>query len=383
MNKTTKRGWMLVICVCFLFCTLFSTLCLAVETAGDANVDQSVNMKDVLVLRQYLAGMAELASVPHADANVDGEVNMKDVLFLRLYLAGGGETLATFTTEKPAPQLTALQGTDRTLGVWWWRWSDGRKEETREMYLDFFEKNGVTEIYYYCGSLLSTEFNRTILRDFVTAAMAHGMRVAYLFDAQEVVNATNQSFENAVVSFNTYNSEYPEAPLYGIHCDIEPKGDRMQDYVDNFIVGDVSVARASGVCVELDINMNWDRTKFNYIGSVTHLFDGTELPIYEILANNCDCMCMMSYRTSAERLVRGTRYSREAAQKVGTKIVYGMEFGDSTEGPNVDFHLHSKEYVYAFVAELDAAMQLESQPDAGWGYAIHHQRTWYDMREFE
>ena len=380
MKRTKRCALALVICLCVLFGTVFSVLCLAAETAGDANVDQSVNMKDVLVLRQYLAGTAELASVQHADANVDGEVNMKDVLFLRKYLAGMDETLATFTT---TPQLTALKGTDRSLGVWWWSWSDGRKEETREMYLDFFEKNGVTEIYYYCGSILNTEFNRTIVYDFIKAAMAHNMRVAYLFDVQEVVDAENQSFEKAVVNFNTYNSEYPDAPLYGIHCDIEPKWDRMQDYVDNFIVGDVSVARAAGVCVELDLNMNWDRVKFNYIGSATHMFTGTELPIYEILAYNCDCMCMMSYRTSATRLVDGTKYSREAAQKVGTKIVYGIEVGDSHEGANVDFHLHSKEYVYDFVAELDHQMQFELQPDAGWGYAIHHQRVWYAMRDFE
>ncbi len=380
MKKTTKQGLLLAVCVCFLFCTVFSTLCLAAETAGDANVDQSVNMKDVLTLRQYLAGMATLSSVPHADANVDGEVNMKDVLFLRLYLAGGDETLATFTTEL---RLRALDNTDRSLGVWWWKASDGKTEETREMYLDFLEKNRVTEIYYYCSGYINTEYNRTILHTFVQAAMAHGMRVAYLFDVQEVINADNQSFEKAVVNFNTYNAEYPDAPLYGIHCDIEPKWERMQDYVDNFIVGDVSVARANGVCVELDLNMNWDRAKFDYIGSVTHNFDGTELRIYEILANNCDCMCMMSYRTSATRLVSGTRYSREAAEKAGTKIVYGMELGDSTEGPNVDFHLHGKDFVYDFVAELDAQMQLELQPSAGWGYAIHHHRSWYAMRDFE
>ena len=380
MKQATKRWIALVTIVGLLFCGIFSILGLAAETAGDANIDQSVNMKDVLVLRQYLAGMTELASVQHADANVDGEVNMKDVLFLRLYLADSGETLATFTTEL---RLRALDNTDRSLGVWWWRASDGKNEETREMYLNFLEKNHVTEIYYYCSGYINTEFNRTILYTFVKAAMAHGMRVAYLFDVQEVVNASNQSFEKAVVNFNTYNSEHPDAPLYAIHCDIEPKWDRMQDYVDNFIVGDVSVARASGVCVELDLNMNWDRAKFNYIGSVTHNFDGTELRIYEILANNCDCMCMMSYRTSAERLVSGTRYSREAAEKVGTKIVYGMELGDSTEGPNVDFHLHGKNFVYDFVAELDKQMQFELQPSVGWGYAIHHHRSWYEMRDFE
>ncbi len=383
MKRSVKRSISLIVCMCLLLGTVFSVLCFAAETAGDANVDQSVNMKDVLLLRQYLAGMAELSSVPHADANVDGEVNMKDVLLLRLYLAGTEPTLSTFTTERQTPYLTALNGTNRTLGVWWWKASDGKTEESREMYLDFLEKNGVTEIYYYCGGYMDSAEYRTIISTFIAAAQAHGMRVAYLFDVQEVINASNHSFERAVESFNLYNGEHPDEKLYAIHCDIEPKWERMQEYVDNFIVGDVSVARAAGVPVELDINMNFGRTEFAYTGSATHSFDGESMRIYEILANNCDCMCMMSYRNVADNLVRGTRYARDAAQKANTKIVYGMELGDSGEVATVDFHTHSKEYVYAFVKELDGLMQAESQPDTGWGYAIHHHRTWYGLREFE
>ena len=415
--KQWKRPTALFLCVCVVFCAAFSTLSFAAETAGDANGDGSVNMKDVLALRQYLAGMTALCSEPHADANGDGSVNMKDVLCLRRYLAGFDTTLATVsatatavetaaetetvtatetetatetqtatateTAVREEPVLRVVQGTDRTLGVWWWKQLDGKTEETREMYLDFLEKNGTTEIYYYCGSLLYTEANRAIVSTFVDAAMKHGMRVAYLFDTQEVINADNKSFENAVSSYNTYNAEHPETPLYAIHCDIEPKKDKLQAYIDNFIVGDVSVARAAGVTVELDLNMNWGETAYAYTGSATHTFDGTELPIYEILAHNCDCMCMMSYRSSAEKLVSGTQYCRAAAVKVGTKIVYGMAFGDTGEGKNVDFHLHGKDYTYAVIADLDKRMQAEAQPRGGFGYAIHHHRDWYEMRNFE
>ncbi len=65
---------------------------------GDCNADNAVNMKDVLTLRQYMAGTVT-AFPPHdclgvnrplvrGDANADGDVNMKDVLTLRKFVAG-------------------------------------------------------------------------------------------------------------------------------------------------------------------------------------------------------------------------------------------------------------------------------------------------------
>ena len=80
---------------------------------GDITADGVVNMKDVLMLRALLCGhvnfneaekvwlYGDLGSplkvvnvdVPNADANADGEINMKDVLAVRKYLAGMIETL--------------------------------------------------------------------------------------------------------------------------------------------------------------------------------------------------------------------------------------------------------------------------------------------------
>ena len=54
---------------------------------GDANNDGAVNMKDVLVLRKYLAGISVEYDEMNADANLDGELNMKDVLMLRKMIA--------------------------------------------------------------------------------------------------------------------------------------------------------------------------------------------------------------------------------------------------------------------------------------------------------
>ena len=54
---------------------------------GDANGDGAVNMKDVLAMRKYIAGLESKVDVTAADVNCDGAVNMKDVLQIRKFLA--------------------------------------------------------------------------------------------------------------------------------------------------------------------------------------------------------------------------------------------------------------------------------------------------------
>ena len=55
---------------------------------GDANGDGTVNMKDVLMIRKYIAELPVDIALDAADANGDGVVNMKDVLIVRKYIAG-------------------------------------------------------------------------------------------------------------------------------------------------------------------------------------------------------------------------------------------------------------------------------------------------------
>ena len=60
---------------------------------GDSNSDGKVNAKDVVLLRQYLAGWDVIIYGAAADCNGDGKVNAKDVVLLRQYLAGWDVTL--------------------------------------------------------------------------------------------------------------------------------------------------------------------------------------------------------------------------------------------------------------------------------------------------
>ena len=58
---------------------------------GDTTGDGFVNMKDVLQLRKYVAGIVKEINENLADCNRDKSINMKDVLLLRKYLAGLAE----------------------------------------------------------------------------------------------------------------------------------------------------------------------------------------------------------------------------------------------------------------------------------------------------
>ena len=56
---------------------------------GDINEDGSVDLKDVVLMRQYIAGWEVEINTRNADVNVDNSIDMKDLITLRRYIAGG------------------------------------------------------------------------------------------------------------------------------------------------------------------------------------------------------------------------------------------------------------------------------------------------------
>ena len=70
---------------------------------GDANGDGEVTMKDIVLLRKYVANLDDVTGTSNvdvmagADANGDGVVTMKDIVLLRKYVANYDDASATST----------------------------------------------------------------------------------------------------------------------------------------------------------------------------------------------------------------------------------------------------------------------------------------------
>ena len=80
---------------------------------GDANRDTNVDMKDVLLIRKFIAHLVQDEDInfPAADVNFDGSVDMKDVLLIRKFIAH----LIDGFGEPPAPEVPAESDMDWSL----------------------------------------------------------------------------------------------------------------------------------------------------------------------------------------------------------------------------------------------------------------------------
>ena len=60
------------------------------RTPGDANGDNEIDLKDVVLIRRLLSGGWDVKiNESNADVNQDGYVDLKDVVIIRRYLSGG------------------------------------------------------------------------------------------------------------------------------------------------------------------------------------------------------------------------------------------------------------------------------------------------------
>ncbi len=374
---------------------------------GDANDDGNVNMKDVLLLRKFIVGTGEPANYDAADANNDADINMKDVLAIRKHIANlivlptRQYTIPTTTvttkpttvpTTKPTvpmpsnaredwdpksgidyedPAINFIEGTSKTLGVWWW--VPQYNDNSIRSYMDLFKKNQVTEIYYESYSMLyGGSGTRAQLHHFVSIAAEYGIRVAVLYDDQGSIYGSGP-FNRCVDGFLSYKSEFPDDDLYALHCDVEPSKAQLKYYVKNFIP-QVAEARAKGVPVELDVACGWeaDGRTIEYNG-VTG--------IYNILAANCDTLCMMSYRDKSSDIYGCGMNIIPAAKQYGTKVVFGIELGNSGEGDQVDFHDEGIYTAWSELYKLNKKVDNKGiEEDFAVGYAIHSESTMRGLR---
>lgn len=148
------------------FSTINGTVEIINRTPGDANNDDEVDLKDVVVIRRWLSGGWNIIiDESNADVNCDAVVDLKDVVILRRYFSGGwGIDLDSF---KPSDDET----------------------ETNKVKVDEFvygtSENGRDLI---CYSFTPESYSRTVLLNFAI----HGFEDDYDADAQVLVDAANE-----------------------------------------------------------------------------------------------------------------------------------------------------------------------------------------------
>lgn len=284
--------------------------------------------------------------------------------------------LALYAVWKLIPRPPRPKSAHRRIGNWWWHSSDGYEEPTCTQYLDELQKACVSEIYFYGYSSLKAE-EREQLHTFVRKAMAHGMRVAIMYDDwPDFSQDGGDYFVNKLIpSFLEYRKAYPDDAVYGFHFDIEPGSysqSVLQSYCDLFLEK-VQLARAEGIHCEVDVPCGW-----NSQGGKNVEFRGTK-GIYNIVSLYTDTVAFMSYRDVAQKIVDFANLAAlPAAVENGCDFLVGVETADSGEGDAVDFHAEDKPYLFG---EMDKVFDLLDgmNLDVGYGMAIHQTRAFYAL----
>ena len=424
-----KNRWLGILTALVVLITcLCSVTALAQGTVGqvkvgDINGDGDINMKDVLLIRRFIAHLEDSINEAAADTNGDGEINMKDLLLLRQYIANWDVSLATVSeessdvseqpSEEPSnvseppttsdeprdpyvygedgePYINFIDDPNCSLGVWWWHTADGNNATLRDKYLTFLAANGTTQIYYYCAYDIREASGRAETYTFVKAAADLGMTVAPILDDFDMAGDKGYAKKELArfkSGYTAYQNAYPDAPLAGFHCDIEPHQmngkdapletltqAQLQGYADNFL-DELQPLRSAGIPIEVDLNCQWNR-----FGGENITYGGYT-GIYNVIAHYVDSMCLMAYRDTAEDILALGDVAFAAAKDAGTRLVFAVETGAySFNQKYEEFAQEDKEYMYEEFAKVYAALKAD-HPAGGYGLAVHQHRTWYSLKK--
>ena len=242
------------------------------------------------------------------------------------------------------------------FAVWWW---DNRLDET---YLKFACEQGVNEIYYYASSFSDR------ISDFIRAASANGIKVYWLTGKYEWIE-DYASLKAKLDEFKSFQnaSEYKFA---GIHFDIEPHqhpefDERRAELITEF--------------VELTFAVKRDYPEFEVAYDIPCWLDdeitlnGVTRPAYEFVIDNADRVTLMSYRDSADGVLKFAEDEINYALSAGKVLNLGVETGE--EEDIATFYEEGAEYMNG---QLDL---LRETAPAGFGIAVHHIRSWRELTE--
>ena len=360
---------------------------------GDPDGDGDVTMKDVLMVRKFVAKMIDSISEAAADVNRDGSVDMKDVLLIRKFIARmipsfEPETPTTTTTAStttqpttttttvPVPETFFTYDTDQkngSLGVWWWDCRTGIGESNYKPRLDFLQNNHVTEIYLWVNPARMTNDQ---IAEFIHQAADRGMRVAWLSGDVSWIQEGNTGFETFFAQFKAYQDQAADdAKFYGIHLDVEPhqagSSDSNWQLYANLVLRATATAHEYGTVIEWDIPFWLDDMKVTV--------DGSSVKLLNVLAAHSDTLCLMAYRDTASAILSVSEQEIPLGTANNCKIVLGVETY-SREGEYVSFLEDGKAVMYNALAAVLTDLSGRSTLDAGYGCAVHFIENWMRLK---
>ena len=281
-------------------------------------------------------------------------------------------TLLTFfgcgSTPRQTGEVVFVPNVD-TVGVWWW----ARSTNINGPYLDFLARNGATEIYF-SSSVFGQETS-----DFIARAFEKGIKVYWLQGDHTWIH-DDSVFRDRYAQYLVYQANAPENRRFaGVHIDVEPHQDplwradrenrpmllrKFLDFVMNL--------RRDFPNEHFDFDIPfWLSDDIEYRGQM--------VPLHQAIIREADRVFIMSYRDSAERIfnLRTVSDQIEFARSLGKPIFLSAESSNPPEGNTViSFRDRGKRAMYEELNKLKYMVNYEN-----FGIAIHHARTWYNLKD--
>lgn len=248
---------------------------------------------------------------------------------------------------------------ENAMGVWWWN-----DDLDAEMYLNFACANGINEIYY-----CSSEFGEKTSR-FISSANRLGVEVYWLQGEYEWLDDSS-SLLAKIEDYCKYQTDYPNSKFSGIHLDIEPH--QNPDFESKRAELILKLIELANLLKQSYPNISFDYDIPFWLDDDISYKESSH-PAYQHIIDIADRVFVMSYRDSAEAIIRVAEDELNYALAAGKILILSVECS-SNEGDNVSF---AEEGRIVLKSEL---LKIRQRFTENVGLSIHHIKSFYDMKD--
>lgn len=244
------------------------------------------------------------------------------------------------------------------IGSWWWN-----DELDVDTYLNFATENNVNEIYF-----CSSKFNEST-KNFIRKANSNNIDVYWLAGEYKWLE-DNSKLIKQIENYIKYQNEYKNAQFSGIHLDIEPhQSPNFKTNRSELIYNLIDLAN--------NLKTKYPSIKFDYdLPFWLHdliTYNEQTKPAYEFMIDFANRVFIMSYRDTVEAILDISKEEIDYAKKQEKQLVLCVETY-SNEGNNVSFKEEGKQVMQ------EEINKLKKELPKNFGIAIHHIKTWFELK---